>query len=241
MKIAVFSDTHGNSFALDAMIRHTQVIGVEQYLNLGDMVGYYMQPKLVVRRVRNLPGWTIQGNHERILRDVVDGRLPLDAVTEKYGEGHSRALNELTENDRDWLFSLPIEIDIEIDGLKIKMCHGAPGDPDRYVYPDTSQHELRALCDSQYNFIFAGHTHYPFLFQNGSCLFVNVGSLGQSKDIGGLASWGLLDTSNQTFTQMRTPYRVAHLIEDVRSSPNRNEAYLLSVLGRNHFDEPFYA
>lgn len=236
MKVAVFSDVHANLPAFEAMIAHARAIGVERFLNLGDMVGYYPQPREVVERARALPGWAIQGNHERFLRDVRTGSLDLDELTAKYGDGHRIALAEVAPDDLDWLVGLPAERDVELDGLALKLCHGAPGSPDRYVYPDTDAEQLRALCDDAFDFVFAGHTHYPFVFGAGRCTLVNVGSVGQSKDIGGLAAWGMLDTSNRAFVQFRTPYDLALVEKAVGRTPNRNAAYLLSVLDRHRYD-----
>lgn len=236
MKIAIFSDSHANIFAFEAMIKRAQQIGVESFLNLGDMVGYYMQPKAVVEKAKSLPGWAIQGNHERLLRSITNREIKLADVTKTYGQGHQRALLDLTAEQFEWLISLPTERDVAVDGLNIKMCHGAPGAPDRYVYPDTSKQDLRDLCDDNFDYIFSGHTHYPFIFQSGNCTFVNVGSLGQSKDVGGLATWGILDTSNSVFSQIHTPYDLLPLVNEIRKESNTNEEYLISVLGRNRYD-----
>lgn len=238
MRIAVFSDTHGNAVALDAMIRHAESVGVEQYLNLGDMVGYYTQPREVVERARTLPGWTIQGNHERFLTRVMAGELDVDELTARYGEGHRIALDELGEGQLAWLAQLPAERALVVDGIRVRLCHGAPGEPDRYVYPDTSAEELLRLCDPASDFVFMGHTHYPYTFTAGTCTLVNVGSVGQSKDVGGLATWGLLDTANRTYVLVRTPYDLEALVREVRRVPNSNERYLLSVLDRHRFDRP---
>ncbi|HYQ76441.1 metallophosphoesterase family protein [Cellulomonas sp.] len=236
MKIALFSDTHGNALALEAVLRHAEAIGVQQYLNLGDMVGYYTQPREVVELARALPGAAVQGNHERFLARVLAGDLPLGDLTARYGEGHRIALDELGAEDLDWLLRLPPERVVELDGVTIRMCHGAPGEPDRYVYPDTSAEDLAALCDDACDYVVMGHTHYPYTFTHGACTLLNVGSVGQSKDVGGLATWTVLDTRNRTTVLMRTPYDLDRLAEEVRRVPNSNEGYLLSVVSRHRQD-----
>ena len=236
MKIAILSDIHGNSHALKATLEHANKLGVEYFFVLGDLIGYYLQPGKVVSTIMSLPGIAIQGNHERLIEKIINSKLKIEEVNEKYGEGHQIALQTLKETEINWLINLEKEKDIIIDGISIKLCHGAPGYPDEYLYPDISQHKLLQFCNKEYDYIFTGHTHYPFFFFHNNCAIVNVGSVGQSKDIGGLASWGLLDTSNKTYIPYRTPYKVDRLIKEIINSRNSNMDYLVSVLKRNRID-----
>lgn len=236
MRIAIISDIHGNITALDAMLKHAQYLGVSKYFVLGDLVGYYQQPEKVINKIKQLDAIVIQGNHERMLKKVILGELSINELTKKYGEGHQIAMERINEDDLYWLINLPIERDINIGKLTIKLCHGAPNKPDAYIYPDADSTTLLGICNSKYDFIFMGHTHYPFIFDNMNCTLINVGSIGLSKDIGGVASWGFLDTSNRTFVHYRTPYNIDNIIDDIMKSNNRRKEYLISALKRNRFD-----
>lgn len=236
MKIAILSDIHGNNHALEAVLEHTNNLNVEHFFILGDLIGYYLQPEKIVKTIMSLPSVVIQGNHERIIAKVIKNELEIEEVNEKYGEGHQIALQTLEAEEINWLINLDEEKDIIVDGISIKLCHGAPGGPDEYLYPDISQHKLLQFCNSEYDYIFTGHTHYPFFFFYNNCAIVNVGSVGQSKDIGGVASWGILDTSNKTYIPYRTPYKVDGLIKEIIDSENSNMDYLVSVLKRNRYD-----
>lgn len=237
MKIGVLSDIHGNITALNAVIKHAQGLNVDAYFILGDLVGYYPKSGKVVRCIRNLSNTiVIQGNHERLLMEVVDGTTNIEKLNEKYGEGHEIALRELGVNELEWLRSLPVEKDIVVDDISIKLCHGAPGNPNLYLYPDTSQEILNKLCIENLDFIFIGHSHYPFVTSKNNCVLINVGSVGMSKDVGGLASWGVLDTSNRTYIPYRTPYNIDGVISEIINGENSNTDYLVSVLKRNRYD-----
>ena len=236
MKIALLSDIHGNYIALETTLKHAENIGVNYFIILGDLIGYYHQAEKVVDKIKSLPGIVIQGNHERLLQKVLNGELSIEELTEKYGEGHKIAMQSIKREELEWLISLPFEKDVIIDNISIKLCHGAPGKPDYYIYPDLEQTTFLEFCDDAYDFIFIGHTHYPFIFNNGNCTLINVGSVGQSKDVGGLATWGVLDTYNKTYMPYRTPYDLNHFEQEVKSINNRNQKYLLSVLKRNRYD-----
>lgn len=236
MKIAILSDIHGNNHALEAMLEHANKLNVENFFILGDLIGYYLQPEKVVKTIMSLPGVVIQGNHERIIAKVIKNELEIEEVNRKYGEGHLITLQTLKEEEINWLINLEKEKDIFVDGISIKLCHGAPGSADEYLYPDSSQQKLLQYCNEDYDYIFTGHTHYPFFFTSNNCAIINVGSVGQSKDIGGIASWGLLDTTNKTYIPYKTPYKVDKLISEIKESGNSNADYLVSVLKRNRID-----
>ena len=48
MRLALFSDIHGNRFALDAVIADAQAFGVDSYLAVGDLAAVGSEP--VARR-----------------------------------------------------------------------------------------------------------------------------------------------------------------------------------------------
>ena len=237
MKIGILSDIHGNNDALDAVLKHAKKLKVETFFILGDLVGYYLGPEKVVQRIRNLTNAiTIQGNHERMIKQVLNGIIDIQELNNKYGEGHQLALQRLSLEELDWLVKLPIEKNEVIDGVSMKLCHGAPGHPDLYLYPDTNQEVLAKLSKGDFDFIFVGHSHYPFITSQNNCALINVGSVGMSKDVGGVASWGILDTSNRVYIPYRTPYNIDGLISEIINGENSNVDYLVSVLKRNRYD-----
>ncbi|MCL1899381.1 MAG: metallophosphatase family protein, partial [Promicromonosporaceae bacterium] len=220
-------------------------LGVEQYWNLGDMVGYYPRAAEVVARCRELPGQVIQGNHERLLRDVAAGTRPLAELDAKYGLGHRRALADLPAADLRWLLDLPVEAQLVVDGLAVTLVHGTPGHPDRRVYPDASLAEFAeivaghrtAWADREDSppprgWVFGGHTHYELRHDSEDVTVINVGSVGQPRNRGGHAAWGLLDTATGEYLQVHTPYDVSAVETEVRAMGGPNQAYLLGVLRR---------
>ncbi|KAA0966782.1 metallophosphoesterase family protein [Sporosarcina sp. ANT_H38] len=238
MRIGILSDIHGNIDALNAVLKHAEKLKVETFFILGDLVGYYLDPEKVIQRIRTLSNTTtIQGNHERFLIQVLNGTKDIHELNNKYGEGHQLALQKLNAGELDWLAELPIEKNMMFDGLSIKLCHGAPGHPDMYLYPDTKKEIMIELFNEEHDFIFVGHSHYPFIIPRNNCVLINVGSVGMSKDVGGLASWGLLDTSNRTFIPHRTPYNTDRLANAITNSENLNSDYLVSLLTRNRYDK----
>lgn len=236
MKIGILSDIHGNYYALSAVLNHAKLLGIDHYYILGDLIGYYSNPIEVIKKIRSLKATVIRGNHEDLITKVINKEIKIKELTEKYGEGHEVAIKEMCEKDLEWLIQLPAEKEIYVDNISIKLCHGSPGNTDYYLYPNSQLNILKSFCNNNFDYIFMGHTHYPLIFKYENCSLINVGSVGQSKDIGGLASWGMLDTKNNVYIPYRTPYKVKSLIDDIEKNGNSNKEYLISVLKRNRLD-----
>ncbi|GKV64855.1 MULTISPECIES: metallophosphoesterase [unclassified Sporosarcina] len=237
MKIAILSDIHANLPALEAVLNHAQDLEIDYYCILGDLVGYYLNPKEVVERIMSLPNsTTIQGNHERLLINAVNKEVSLKELNDKFGEGHSLAIKCLSQEQLKWLSELPVEKDLLFDNLLIKLCHGAPSQPDYYLYPTVNKSKLEEFLSEEYDYIFTGHSHYPFITARNNTLLINVGSVGMSKDVGGIASWGMIDTSNKVYVPYRTPFNVDKVKLLITETKNTNGKYLINILNRRRYD-----
>ena len=65
MKYAVLSDIHGNLEALSAVLDKCREVGVDEYISLGDIVGYNANPKECLDLMRSLNlACAVKGNHD---------------------------------------------------------------------------------------------------------------------------------------------------------------------------------
>lgn len=231
MKIAVLSDIHGNHYALEAVLNEAAKAGIERIFVLGDVVGYYYHPDKVIQLLEKWPVEIIQGNHERMLKRAVADPGFLVEVRTKYGSGLDRALVLLSYDQITELIGAPSNKDVSIDNLQIGLFHGSPWDSDSYIYPDADRKILDKATMPQYDYVFLGHTHYPFSYYNGNTVLVNPGSVGQFRGKGGVATWVMLDTSNWSLVFKHTAYDVSTLIEEVKKT-DPEIPYLQQVLKR---------
>ena len=82
MKIAILSDIHGNLEALTACRDRALAHGVEQFVCLGDCVGYGPDPAATMDLLMSLPGLiAVLGNHDEHVI-VESGPLPSPQVTQ---------------------------------------------------------------------------------------------------------------------------------------------------------------
>lgn len=232
MKIAVISDIHGNNYALNEVLKAAKSDNAEHLLVLGDICGYYYHADKVWRAILQWNYDFIKGNHERILRQLINGEIDHEQNRLKYGSGHKYALDKMTTAEIDQLIAAPDVMEVIIDHVKIKMCHGSPMDPDQYLYPDTEVEILNLCNENEFDFVLVGHSHYPFAYRNKNSTLINVGSVGQSRAIGGLASWAMINTKNKTFEIRQTPYDTKELINEVEMN-DPDVSYLKSILTRN--------
>ncbi len=66
MRYGIFSDIHGNLEAMTVVAKAMKSEGAEEYLCLGDLVGYYSNPNEVVELIDSLKCWKpVMGNHDR--------------------------------------------------------------------------------------------------------------------------------------------------------------------------------
>lgn len=235
MKIAIISDIHGNIFALRSVMKEILKKKVDRIFFLGDFVGYYYHPREVYNLLKENNVSMILGNHEHILFEILTGQINIDEIRKIYGSGHKIALEEFSLSEITDLKLLPDSLEEKINGISLSFHHGSPFDNSCYIYPDAPI-ELLNKCDTTASYTFIGHSHHPFITKLENTILVNVGSVGQSRQIGGFASWCLLNLKNNILEMQSTPYEIAPLLDLVAKYDSDIE-YLSRVLKRNRIYE----
>jgi putative phosphoesterase len=231
MKIAVLSDIHGNDIALRNVLAEAAQQHVERVFVLGDIVGYYYHPDAVLALLSEWNCNIIQGNHERLMLEAQSNEARAVELTAKYGSGLRIALIRLSPEQVQTLAELPVSAEVAVDGVRCFLTHGAPLDPDQYTYPDSDVALLDRCGSVDADFVFIGHSHYPFVYRGPKAQVVNVGSVGQARDRGGFASWALLDTDSRTVTHKSTPFDPTEILEEIQNI-DPHLPYLGQVLRR---------
>jgi predicted phosphodiesterase len=176
MRIAVFSDTHGNLAGLEAVLGDIASRNVDMIVNLGDILSGPLQPAETADRLMPLNLPTIRGNHERQLLTLVPDRM---------NKSDQYAHTELTDAHRAWLATLPEDAWLCED---VYACHGTPDSDLRYLLHTVEPLGVREATDLEVlervggvsaSLILCGHTHIPEIrrLMDGR-LIVNPGSAG---------------------------------------------------------------
>jgi len=193
--LAVLYDFHGNTAALDEVLREAVELGADRYLLGGDYGTPSPAPLEVLERLRTLGNATwIRGNGERWLREPPDRPEVREAYVAFEGT--------IPEEEIEWLFNLPPQA--ELDG--IVYVHGCPIADDESFPPEASVDDERLLGDEHDRTIVFGHSHQQFRRPGPrNTDLVNPGSVGMPLDGDVRAAWATWDGE---FTFRRTEYDV---------------------------------
>lgn len=231
MKVGILGDIHGNEYALNAVLDAASAAGVDQWLNTGDVVGYYFAPGRVMEMLRQLNCRSVRGNHEEMLCRSRDDPDYLRSVETKYGSGVRVALEQLSVQQLDEACRLPHPLSLEIDGVRILLSHGASWNIDQYVYPDSAPDLIERCVPDGFDLVVMGHTHYPMVKKIGSTVLVNPGSVGQPRNRRPGAAWAIFDTIDRTVELRSESYDSAKLAREC-SLRHPELPYLSEVLLR---------
>jgi predicted phosphodiesterase len=191
LKIAILADIHGNSMALENVLKDAESIGVDEYWFLGDYAAIGYDPIGVLERITNLPNARfIHGNTDRFL---ATGELPWMRLEDAIKDlAHVRTHIEVacsfawttgavgTTGWLSWFRDLPLDFCLALpDGTRALAVHAAPGTDDGMgININTSDDELSVLVErADADLVLVGHTHLPFDRMAGNIRVVNPGSI----------------------------------------------------------------
>lgn len=203
---------------------------VDHIIVAGDLVGYYYWPQQVVRLLMEDSRVTcIRGNHEDLLEETRESSFA-DKYRRKYGSGYDVCWDTLNDEELDWLGKLPSSVELKIESTSFGVYHGSPLSTNQYVYPDAPQHELIGY-HTGHDFTVLGHTHYPLVHHHERTTLLNPGSVGQPRDLGGQASYALIDLKSREVSLRRVLFDTEQIIATARSK-DPEIGYLQQVMLR---------
>lgn len=236
MKIVLLSDIHGNLPALERVLELATALNPDKVVVLGDSIGYFYDSSAVIDLLRSHADIVVRGNHERAYVDILEGRDDGTEYRAKYGSALARAVETLTSEQNAWIASLKDHEIVEIGGKTLHFTHEAPNTDDGYLYPDATESKIISVASDNCDAIIFGHSHYPFSVMRQNCQLINPGSVGQARDIGGLAQWAVVHVETMVVEMKRTPYET----ESVEAAAQRHDPllpYLTQVLRRGKISE----
>lgn len=204
--IAIFSDVHGNLPALQTVLKDIHKRKASQVYCLGDLVDFAPWTNEVIETIRNLRIPCLMGNHdERIAFDYPV--IPLIKHNQEETEARITAINytknTIKEDCRTYLAHLPrqLRLTYKLKGktVNIQLVHGSPRSNEEYIYQNHELDDLHHMMDEQQaDILIMGHTHESYIRTisvEGNKMVLNCGSVGRSKEEKSLATYLLLDIS----------------------------------------------
>jgi predicted phosphodiesterase len=227
VRVLLLSDIHSNLEALEACVAAAPAHDV--VVNLGDIVGYGASPNEVIERSRGLGKFFVRGNHDKAVCGLIDIKdfNPVAALASSW----TRA--QLTEENLEWLRSLP-QGPVRIEELTdTQFVHGSPIHEDEYVV--NVGDAMAPLMVSPITVTFFGHTHlqgsftlnddhvesaHPayrtvgkiesseFPLKKNLRYLINPGSVGQPRDGDWRAGFAVFDSDARIVAFYRVPYNL---------------------------------
>lgn len=214
MRVAVFSDVHGNLTALEAVLADIAEQSPDIIVFAGDLCVFGARPAECVAKIRASDIISVHGNTDEWVNN-----LPLlsDDVAEEarqrvqmIHDAASWTQAHLSVEDRSWLRTLPFHRRISPTinpHHDLLVVHANPLDVDAPIYPEEdvqkerlgevkmtqSEAELRPLLDELIAGVLAyGHVHFPNVRRWRNLTLANISSVSLPQDGDERAKYGLL-------------------------------------------------
>jgi len=231
MKVAVISDIHGYSIALDHVLADIDAVGVDRIVAAGDLSEGGPDPVGVLQRLRERGIDAVQGNTDRDLAAETRTSKPARWVTQQLGPEWLTMLRDL-----------PFDIRITPPGGTspaddLLVVHANPVDQDQALDPGASPREVATILgDVQAAVLAFGHIHISYIREINGLTLVDVSAVGNPKDGKLVSRWGLLtwdEAEGRWLAEIRyVDYPLAETEAQVRASGMPNPDKVLAKLKR---------
>jgi predicted phosphodiesterase len=202
MKIAVFTDVHGNRLALEAVLAEISSYRPDSLLNLGDMVWGGADPVGALKLQLKSGALMVRGNTDEMVSNPESDLEPAQNEFVNWLRGL------FTEHDLRILENLPTML--EVAGGEVLACHGnleTPWDflmlkdnPESFTDYASPEELLSRIKDfPNAKVVLCGHSHRARNVTANGVQFVNVGSVSRQSDGDPRARWALLEQTENAW------------------------------------------
>ena len=181
-RIAILSDIHGDTRALEAVIADARALGATEYWLLGDILLPGPGREDLFDLLDAIPiTAAVRGNWDDCVLEALDGEYGLEDPQEIQMLRLTQYVMEGIDPKRiDWLRSLPLMEKKEVNGIRFSLTHNLPeknygGD----LRPANRTENFDQLLDDQTDMAIYGHVHKQLLrYGSQGQQIINPGTIG---------------------------------------------------------------
>ena len=227
MRYGIIGDIHGNLTALKVVLEKLEEEEeIEDLLCVGDVVGYAAYPSECLEIIREKASAVVAGNHDW----AVAGKLDTSCFNADARDSAKWTRNNLSDEDIKWLSDLPLVT--TVDG--ITLTHSTLYSPEYFDYIQTRYQANLCFQHLDGKVAFYGHSHVPVIFVDDDPIeyflrpqytipevnkaLVNVGSVGQPRDMDPRASYCVYDSDSATVYLKRVEYDIEEASEAIEEA-----------------------
>jgi len=241
---AVISDIHGNAEALKQVLADIDARGIDRIISLGDIIGYGPDPLECVDIVRRRCAWSLMGNHDfGVLYEPTNFNPSAESAAFWTRDQFDAETDEKLRAERyEFLGHLRVRVvESAPDGdTPILAVHGSPRRPiNEYIFEEDARNapdKMESLFERVDRIALVGHTHVPGVFTDEPDFYppselgdstykfledekaiINVGSVGQPRDMDARASYAILHADRLEF--VRVEYDIARTADRIKAIP----------------------
>jgi predicted phosphodiesterase len=221
---AILSDVHANLEALDAVLEDARARDVDDFVCLGDFVGYGASPNECVERLRPAIEAAVLGNHDQAAFDPAW----LESFNPEAAAAARWTANVLARENVEYLRALPFSV----PWRGARLVHGSPAEPAAWNYVFTPAEALHEMAACPEPVCFVGHSHVPGTFEledrrarytraeqiagrRERRYLIVVPSVGQPRDGDPRAGYLVWDDQAWTFEHVRLDYDIAGAVRRI--------------------------
>jgi predicted phosphodiesterase len=243
MRVAILSDVHGNTAALDAVLDDIERAGgVDAYWVLGDLAAMGPDPVGAMERLNDLQNATfVRGNTDRYVCGLLDPQKSTEWIASAPGQT-SGIVSRLAmlcwaqgalmaSGWLNWLATLGLDHRVTLpDGTRVLLVHAAPGTDDGDgINPGLQPDALAKLVEGcEAELLIVGHTHWQLDITVGKTRIINLGSVAVPWAGDLRASYYVLqaDEKGHTLEHRRVDYDHQAVIEQLKRQKHPGAEYL---------------
>lgn len=246
---AIISDIHANAEALRRVFEDIDRRAVSRIICLGDIIGYGPEPLEAIDMVRARCEWCLMGNHDfGVLYEPTNFNPTAEAAAYWTRERLDAEPDPAKRASRyEFLGRLRVRVVEPANGFPFPLLavHGSPRRPiNEYIVQEdvqTAPDKMEAIFDRIDRVCIVGHTHQPGVFNDepdfwpptelgethsyklrpDEKVVINVGSVGQPRDLDPRACYALLHEDRVEF--VRVEYDIKHTADKIKSIPQLHD------------------